>query len=249
MSDLKQALSILRSASWVDLTHAFDRTIPHSIFFGPERRTTLYHYDEGVGTMGAGILSHEYRFVGQYGTHVDPPSHFVRDGLSVDELPVTDMVLPLVVLDISARSEADPDTLLEKQDILDWEARHGPLPGRCFVAMRTGWDLRWPDKARMRNEDDAGILHYPGWSLDAVTFLAEQRDVAAIGHDTTDTDPGLVATHYQAPVEDFWLRQGKWQIEMLANLGQVPEAGALIFCSWPKPRKGSGFPARCIAVF
>jgi kynurenine formamidase len=39
-----------------------------------------------------------------------------------------------------------------------------------------------------------------------------------------------------------------YQIEMLANLDQVPEAGALVMVTFPKPEAGSGFPARVIAI-
>jgi kynurenine formamidase len=35
---------------------------------------------------------------------------------------------------------------------------------------------------------------------------------------------------------------------MLANLDQVPEAGALVWITFPKVGNGSGFPARVIAV-
>jgi kynurenine formamidase len=34
-----------------------------------------------------------------------------------------------------------------------------------------------------------------------------------------------------------------YQIEMLANLDQVPEHGALVIVAFPKPSQGSGFPA------
>jgi len=39
-----------------------------------------------------------------------------------------------------------------------------------------------------------------------------------------------------------------YQIEMLANLDQVPEAGGLVWVTFPKVENGSGFPARVIAV-
>jgi kynurenine formamidase len=34
----------------------------------------------------------------------------------------------------------------------------------------------------------------------------------------------------------------------LANLDAVPEAGALVVASWPKPLSGSGYPARVFAI-
>jgi kynurenine formamidase len=242
------ALDLLRECRFVDLTHSFDAGIPHCIAFEAEQRTILYHYDEGVGTRGSGFLSHEYRHVGQWGTHVDPPAHFVRGKRLLDDIPVTEMLAPLVVLNIAARSAADADAIVTLDELLGWEHKYGHIPAGAFVALHTGWDKHWPDQDRMLNRDLAGVSHFPGWSADVLRFLAEKRDVLAIGHDTTDTDPGQVVSRGEAPLEDYWLRQDKWQIEMLANLGSVPASGAIVIATWPKPRGGSGFPARCIAI-
>ena len=38
------------------------------------------------------------------------------------------------------------------------------------------------------------------------------------------------------------------QIELLANLDQVPEFGAIAVVSFSKPKGGSGFPARVFAI-
>lgn len=81
-------MPLLRAACWVDPTHAFDEAIPHCASFDPARRTTLYHYDAGIGTKGHGFLAEEWRLPGQWGTYVDPPAHFVRGLRFQDEIPV-----------------------------------------------------------------------------------------------------------------------------------------------------------------
>ena len=43
-----------------------------------EKRETLYWYDDGKGTMGKGFFAQQFIHVGQWGTHCDPPAHFVR---------------------------------------------------------------------------------------------------------------------------------------------------------------------------
>jgi len=35
---------------------------------------------------------------------------------------------------------------------------------------------------------------------------------------------------------------------LLANLDKVPEAGAIVVVTFPKPKGGSGFPARVFAI-
>ncbi|MDO9409409.1 cyclase family protein [Patulibacter sp.] len=243
-----ELLTQLRTHRWVDLTHAFGPGIPHYHAFPDEERTTLFHFDEGVGTDGSGFLAHRYSHIGQWGTHCDPPAHFTRGGRFLDELPVTEMVLPLVVLDLRAQAAADVDHAVTPEDVTAHEAEHGRIPDGAFVAARWGWDARWPDGEAMAGRGDDGLAHFPGWGVDALRLLVEERGVVAIGHDTTDTDPGAVVSAGTAPAETYVLGADRWQIELLANLGDVPATGAIVVATWPKPEEGSGFPARVFAI-
>jgi kynurenine formamidase len=134
------------------------------------------------------------------------------------------------------------------EDVRDWERRHGPIPERAFVALCTGWSKRWPDGDAMRNEDSRGVAHYPGWSRPVLEYLYEDRRITATGHETTDTDPGIATSRGDYSLETYILSQNRYQIELLANLDALPECGALVVVSFPKPKDGSGFPARVFAI-
>ncbi len=248
MSDLVAVLAQLRACTWVDLTHAFTAGVPHYVHFPDESRRVLFHYDEGVGELGAGFLVHEYRHVGQWGTHMDPPSHFDPAGRTQDQVGVEEMILPLVVIDVRDAASADPDFACSAATVHAWESEHGRVPEGAFVALHTGADAHWPDGDAMQNRSADGVAHYAGWGLDALQLLVEGRGITAVGHDMTDTDPGVVVSSGAVPAEDYLLRADRWQIELLANLGQVPATGALIVATWPKPEGGSGFPARAFAI-
>jgi kynurenine formamidase len=243
---LEEVLARLRACRWVDLTHAFGPGIPHYDAFPDEVRETLFHYDEGVGSAGSGFLAERYSHIGQWGTHMDPPAHFARGGRFQDEVGVEEMILPLCVIDVSAAGDAD--LVVGPRHIAAYEAEHGPIPDRSFVALHTGWGARWPDGDAMANRGPDGLAHYPGWGVDALRLLVEERGVTAIGHDTTDTDPGAVVSAGSAPAETYVLAADRWQIELLAHLDQVPPVGALMVATWPKPLQGSGFPARAFAI-
>ncbi len=238
----------LKDRTFVDLTHAFGPGIPHWPGFPDEARQTLYYYDEGVGSAGSGFFAQKYTLVGQWGTHADPPAHFARGLRTVDEIDVKEMFLPLVVLDVHEAVAADPDYTVRMEDVRAWEKRHGPVPGGSFVALRTDWSKRWPDARAMRNEDVKGVAHYPGWSLEVLKHLYETRHVTASGHETTDTDPGVATSKDDYSLETYILKQNHYQIELLCNLDRVPESGALVVASFPKPKRGSGFPARVFAI-
>ena len=101
----------------------------------------------------------------------------------------------------------------------------------------------------MENKDTNGIAHYPGWSLPALKYLYEERKITASGHETTDTDPGTATSKDDYSMETYILSINHYQIELLTNLDQVPEAGAIaIIITFPKPKGGSGFPARVFAI-
>jgi len=72
--------------------------------------------------------------------------------------------------------------------------------------------------------------------------------MAACGHETTDTDPGSATSRRDYRLETYVLSTDHYQVELLANLDQVPEVGALVVVSFPKPKGGSGFPARVFAI-
>ena len=158
------------------------------------------------------------------------------------------MILPLVVIDVHDEAAKNADYTLTIERLKKWEIRHGQIPAGAFVAMRTDWSKRWPDAARMENKDDKGVAHYPGWSLPVLKFLYEDRKITASGHETTDTDPGIATTKDDYSLETYILSHDHYQIELLTNLDQLPESGAIIFATFPKPKGGSGFPARVFAI-
>ena len=232
----------LSSKKFVDLTHSFEEGIPHWKGFPDEKRKTIFTYKRN------GFWAEQYSFVGQWGTHVDPPAHFHPTLRTVDEIPVNDMVAPLVVINMSVKSADNPDTLLKMEDIKAWESKFGKIPEGSFVAMRTDWSKKWPVLELMQNRDRRKIMHYPGWSVDALKFLVYERKIIGIGHETTDTDLGIEVSLDRYPAETYILGENIYQIELLTNLDLVPEYGALAIISFPKPKRGSGFPARVFAI-
>ncbi len=224
----------------VDLTHAFDASTPVWRGFGPATLGAAADPEthEPYTIEKHGFRTTLYSLVGQYGTHIDPPAHFDLEGATMDRIPLQEMILPLVVFDVTPLLADDPNHALSVADIESWEAKHGRVPEHAFAALRT-------DMSRDFTANPVRFKRYPfpSWSLDAIRFLFEQRGITAIGHESLDTDAS----------EDFagetWLlKNGHWQIEVMANLDQVPARGSLIVVTWPKVRNGFGFPARAFAI-
>ncbi|CAN5611089.1 cyclase family protein [soil metagenome] len=245
---LARIQQILAGKRLVDLTHAFAPGIPHWPGFPDEKRETIYGYEKGSGTMGDGFMAETYTHVGQWGTHVDPPAHFHKGLRTVDQIELKEMILPLVVIDVHEDVAKNADYVLTLERVKKWETDHGPIPEGAFVALRTDWSKRWPDSAAMNNKGDDGVAHYPGWSMPALKYLYEERKITASGHETTDTDPGIATSKKDFSLETYVLGTNHYQIELLTNLDQVPESGAIVVVTFPKPKGGSGFPARVFAI-
>ena len=245
---LEDAWNIIKKKKFVDLTHEFSPGIPRWKGFPDEKLETLYWYEPGVGKLGSGFYAQSFTHVGQWGTHVDPPAHFVKGMRTVDKIDVKEMILPLVVLDVCAAVAGNPDYIITMDDVIGWEKKHGKIPEGAFVAMRTDWSKRWPDMDAMQNKDANGVAHYPGWSMEVLKYLYENRKITASGHETTDTDPGVATSKDDYSMETYILMSNHYQIELLAHLDEVPEAGALVVSTFPKPKDGSGFPARVFAI-
>jgi kynurenine formamidase len=238
----------LAEKKFVDLTHDFAPGIPHWPGFPDETRKTIYWYEKRPDTMGIGFFAEVFTHVGQWGTHVDPPAHFIKGLRTVDQIDPKEMLLPLVIIDVHEEAAKNPDYTLSLDRLKKWEGDHGQIPTGAFVAMRTDWSKRWPDAAKMENKDAKGVAHYPGWSMPALKYLYEERKITASGHETTDTDPGFATTKDDYALETYILSTNHYQIELLTNLDQVPEAGAIAVVSFPKVKGGSGFPARVFAI-
>jgi len=245
---LEDAWRIIKEKKFVDLTHAFSPGIPHWKGFPDAKQETLYWYEPGIGKLGSGFYAQSFTHVGQWGTHVDPPAHFVKGMRTVDEIDVKEMILPLVVIDVHEAVAKNEDYTITMDDVKNWEKQHGLIPEGAFVAMRTDWSERWPDMEAMQNKDANGIAHYPGWSMEVLQYLYEERKITASGHETTDTDPGVATSKDDYSLETYILKSNHYQIELLAHLAEVPEAGALVVSAFPKPKDGSGFPARVFAI-
>lgn len=188
--------------------------------------------------------------VGEHtGTHFDAPVHWVtgRDlpRNTLDAIDPNDFVAPAVVIDISAKAAEDPDYLLTVADIEEWESSHGRIPPRSWVLLRTDWSKRSVEDYVNLREDGA---HTPGPSVEAVRFLIEERDAHGLGVETIGTDAGqahLLEPPY--PAHSLFHGAGRYGLQCLTNLDQLPPTGSLVVASPLKIEGGSGSPLRVLA--
>jgi kynurenine formamidase len=180
-----------------------------------------------------------------FGTHIDAPAHFARGMWTVDQLPTERLISPLEVIDVTAKAKKNPDYQLSVEDIADWEQAHGHIPQGSVVMVMTGWDSRWNSTKDFRNADAKGVMHFPGYSVDAARFLVEARNVIGLGIDTLSVDYGPSSDY---PVHQYTMAHSLYHLENVANLSQAPATGGMVIVAPMKLEGGSGGPVRILAL-
>ena len=251
LTDFAEALS-RRTIRTIDLTQPLSEDTPVLILPEPFGQTAPFSRQEISRYDDRGVAWHWNNFtVGEHtGTHFDAPVHWVTGkdlaDNTVDAIAPANFIAPAVVIDVSEKAAADADYLLTVADIEEWEAEHGRIAPRSWVLLRTAWSKRDVEGYTNRKEDGA---HTPGPSAEAVRFLIDERDAHGLGVETIGTDAGqahLLDPAY--PAHTLFHGAGRYGLQCLANLDQLPATGSVVIAAPLKITGGSGSPLRVLAL-
>lgn len=230
---------------WIDLTHPFDS----STIYWPTDTAGFQLTELAYGPTEGGWFYASYGFttVEHGGTHLDAPIHFAEGRLTTDEIPLSGLMGPAAVVDVT--EQAHPDYLVSVEALEAWEANYGTLPDGGVLLLRTGWGARWDARTDYLGTDLEGPeavaeLHFPGLAPEAARWLTANRGIVAVGIDTPSIDYGQsqdFAAHvalYSENISGF---------ENVANLDLLPESGAYVVALPMKIAGGSGGPLRIVA--
>ncbi len=235
----------------VDLTQTLSPDFPTIALppqFGqcaPFRMETISRYDDqGPGWYWNNITVGEHT-----GTHFDAPVHWVTGkdlpNNTTDTLVVQNLVAPAVVVDCSKDAANNGDYILTVPVLEAWEAAHGRIPAGSWVLFRTDWSKR--SGAAYANMQADGA-HTPGPDTAAVEFLVG-RGILGFGVETIGTDAGqahLFTPMY--PAHTLLHGAGRYGLQCLCNLDQLPAKGAVVVAAPLKIQGGSGSPLRVLAL-
>ncbi|GAV05349.1 hypothetical protein RvY_15497 [Ramazzottius varieornatus] len=233
----------------LDLSHSFDEntvywpTIPENSTFHLKTLHELINSTDGTAYRDKFFQGSEHG-----GTHMDAPSHFWKNGSSVEKISADKLMGPAVVIDVKEKAATNPVYQVTIQDVVDWEEQHGRIPEGAFVFMNSGWDTFWPDKQTIFNFDNTSgteTYHFPAFHPNATDFLVYQRSIKGLGVDTPSTDYGqakVLGTHIILAKNDLV------GFENVRNLGKLTPAGAHVIAIPMKIVDGSGAPLGLLGV-
>ena len=219
----------------VDLTHEMYNGMPNigglQIAFWP-----VESYD-GLAAITGGKLSMESRMMlmaEHCGTHLDAPRHFDRDGASLAQLPLEQLVLPGHLLDFTHKRNGEAISIddFKRAEELSGQRISAGTATVCW----TGQDKRWGNGDWVRNRPyvPTGAAQ---WLVDqGMTMFATDL----IGMD----DPA----EWWWPTHDIWLKAGICMTQQLCNLDQLAGHQFVLVAAPLKIRDGTGCPVRAFAL-
>jgi arylformamidase len=171
-----------------------------------------------------------------YGSHVDAPSHFLRGGNGIDQVPLGNLVGPAGVIELRDHGEGKGIT----GDTLEDRARH--LRRGDIAILRTGWtDRAWGTDAFWKSG--------PYLAPSGADWLVA-RAVKAIVYDFAEEyvvrNPGFRGEDCE--VHHKILGNAIYNIEYVRHLGKI-SAARVTLIAFPLNLVGlDGAPARVVAI-
>jgi arylformamidase len=169
-------------------------------------------------------------FSSHQGTHLDAPLHFLPEGKSVDQIPLSHLWGRGCCLDLSEKRE--PHSLIEVSDLLTYKRYFTP---EAIVLIHTGWEEVHPDPVF--------FTQHPSFTMEAAHWLAERK-------------PKLLGLDFPSPstsnakeIHQTLLSAGICLVESLKGLKNLTDRD-FYFAAVPLPIRGiDGSPVRALAFW
>lgn len=219
------------SCKLYDLTHPLNsktQVYPGDPPYTAQRLTTIT--TNGYEIHNLSLCSHT-------GTHVDAPSHFISGGLTIDQIPLTQLVGPAVLVDVSKSGNIQPKQKITWSDFEPYESelKHGVI-----VLIYSGWYEKWGT-----NE----YFDHPYLTRDAAEGLIA-HGVRVVGVDTLNPDETVLKGQVENGFgfHEVILGSGGIIAENLTNLKPLIGLPGLHVSLLPLKLEGiDGSPVRAIA--
>ena len=222
----------------VDLTH----TVADGVAEWPGEPDFRYERRAGIGTDGRWNATGSIQGSELSGTHLEAPMHYAEGRRGASEVPLSQLVGPIRVLDVSKACEDDPRYVVQLADLRRHERDHGRIPLHAVVLVRTGWDRHWGTTDRYYGTLDSA--RHPGISLElALELVARKVDLVGIDGPSLDS-----ALDRDTPGQRLFAENNQPALENLTGLDALPPLGATLIALPLKLDRAGGAPARVVAI-
>jgi hypothetical protein len=144
----------------LDLTHTLDGAFPYI----PVPGITFPFRLKPIATLEAnGVAANSWEIHEHLGTQIDAPNHFAKGGRSLDQLRADELIVPVIVIDISERAQNDADAVLTVRTSLRGKRGMGACRRRLRDDAFRLAAFHAADPARFIGRDAQGVLHFPAY--------------------------------------------------------------------------------------
>jgi len=271
------ALCMLNAAEgrkgFIDLSYSFNN---QTVLF-PGRTSTFNVELEGYTADGFWVASKGFCTSEHTSTHIDAPYHFNKNGRTLDQIPLEDLIeIPGVMIDVydkvhaydkEGKANIVQNYALSREDILQWEKTNGRIPDRAVVLVRSGWGARWPNKYAYQGIDapteESTTTATPAPAEDSSKPLSLEVHLNFPGFSASaasflvternvlgvgiDTLSIDVGSTKVYPAHQVFAARNVYMIENVGNLHLLPARGFKLWMLPFKIDRGTGAPIRVIA--
>ncbi len=166
------------------------------------------------------------------GTHIDAPFHFIKKGQKIDKIPLKRLVTDAALCRIKKRA----DETITKEDIIEFENKHGKLQPNSTLIFATGWNKNLFKKYYFTKN--------PGLSISVAKYLVKMK-INLVGIDSPSIDLGSDSrflVHHQLLNNDILI------LENLCNLEKISGVHFKLIVLPLKLKGATGSPVRAIAL-
>ena len=162
------------------------------------------------------------------GTHMDAPSHFLKNVNSIDQIDVDRLVCNATIVRVD-KHKGEYINLEDVRGVPD------DISNQAII-FSTGWEHEI-------NRKDY-FSHNPGLSSELAEYLVKHK-INAVGIDSPSVDRGSA---HDFQVHKILLSKGIILIENLCNLNKIPQEKFIIIMAPLKLKNATGSPIRAIAI-
>lgn len=166
------------------------------------------------------------------GTHMDSPHHFIDGGKKIHEISINRLLVNAILIKINKKANQS----ITKNEIINFEKKHGKIPNNATVIFATGWQKHLQKKYYFEKN--------PGLSITAANYLVSKK-INLIGIDSPSIDLG---SEKQFSVHKILLKNNILIVENLANLKKIPGNHFNLVVLPLKLKDATGSPVRAIAI-
>ncbi|KAF5293765.1 hypothetical protein FQA39_LY03250 [Lamprigera yunnana] len=226
--------------------NVYDLTWPYNndtVSWGDGQRFNFTYQFAGELESGDWFAVNEFAVSEHGGTHLDAPYHFNRFGWKVGEIPVTNLFVPAIKVDVSRETDRlGHNARLLPKHLVDWERHHGKIPKNAVMLVFFDWAKNYDNKTLYLGAENEENYKFPTISKEAGEWIANHTSLVGVGVDSPSVDPANFIDNHK-----IFLGKNMFNLENVKIPAALPVKIHRLSVMPMNIEAGTGAPVRIVA--